>query len=401
MKFGDIPVVVLPKGDFTLPSDQDIVYLIAGNGNFVLKNLAISRSLTKVDCIDQLPKLEPFGELNIPHIPKELLAQSLKFFKQIYETYKSEAGIRIFYNPNTKWYLLDVPKQKISGASVDWENSNPPQGFMYIGTLHSHVTMSAFHSGVDKGSEGKLDGIHVVFGHIDMDNPSVTAAVVINGNRFQLNEEGIQKHLDVVITSREEVKYVSSSNSLWEDYAASKVSSHNMIDVTAQQVATKFHFNLDVDMDQVEVPVEWYENMIYTPDVVYRFVDGKLVKCGSGKYTSSETKYLPAPTSAKKPDYSPVSPVVSPSCYTGDDTDYYPLPDYTICPKCQYREIAIQAMETGYVDNLLLTAVGCYGEHTPSRDHEYEISYDSNGNMIDADGAIIMSREELKAYEAD
>lgn len=405
MKFGEIPVVVLPaKGEFVLPKDVDIMYLVAGNGSYVLKNLGISTSLTKIDCIDHLPELKPFGELNIPRIPKEFLASSLKFFKQIYETYKSEAGIRIFYNPYTQWYLLDVPKQKISGASVDWENSNPPEDFMYIGTLHSHVTMSAFHSGTDKGSEGKLDGIHVVFGHVNTDEPSVTAAIVINGNRFQLNEESILKHLDINITRREEVKYVSSG-AVWEDYAASKVCSHNVADVTAQSTATKFHFNLDLDMEQVEVPEEWYENMIYTPDVVYRFVDGKLVRCSSysgNQNTSSTTKYLPAPTStAEKHNYSPVSPIASPSCYSGDDTDYYPLPDYTICPKCQYREIAIQAMEQGYVDSLLLTTVGCYGEHTPNRDHEYEISYDGNGNMVDVDGTILMTREELEAYEAD
>lgn len=400
MKFGEIPVIILPK-DYVLSEDHDLLYIVAGNGNFVLKNQQLLRSLTKVNEISHLPKLQPFGEMKIPKIYKDLLAQGLKFFKQIYETYKSEAGIRIFYNPYTEFYLFDVPNQKISGTSTDWKNSSPPKDFMYVGTLHSHGgAMSAFHSGTDKGSEGELDGIHIVFGHINTDTPSVTAAIVINGNRFQLKEEEILRYLDIVITNREEIKYVSSGV-VWEDYAASKVSTHNMMDVTAQPIATKFHFSLDVDMDTVEIPIEWYENMIYTPDVVYKFVGGKLIKCSLSSntaYIPSETKYLPSP--AAIPKYSPTSPISRPDCYGSDDIDYYPMIDYTICPKCHYREIAIKAMEDGLIDELLLTTMGCYGEHTSNNNRDFELSYDSNGNMIDSEGVIIMTKEEVSSYES-
>jgi hypothetical protein len=402
MKFGEISTIIYHEG-YQIPENQDCMYLIGGNGTFMYKKFGILESLVKVDGISHLPKLETFGRLNMAKIPKELLAMVIVFFKQIYETYKAEAGVRIFYNPRTRHYILDVPKQKISGAQVDWDNSHPPTGYLYAGTLHSHVAMSAFHSGIDKGSEGKLDGIHIVIGNVNTPTPSITGAVVINANRFKLCEDDILKYMDINIVEREEVVKSSgycASSSVYEDYVSSKVSSHNSEDITAQIKSFKFRCLVDVDLSTVEVPQEWYDNIVYAPEVVYKFVDGKLVKGSkwsntSNPYVPSETKYLPKPD--PNYDYPPAS---STSPYD-DDTDYFPLIDNTICPKCRYREVAILAMNGGFVDDLMLTTVGCYGMHTDNDNSQYDLKYDSLGNMVDADGNIIISAKELEPYEAN
>ncbi len=398
MKFGQIDVIVYKDG-YQIPEDENILYLIAKNGIFMYKKSRLLRSLVKVDGINHLPSLEPFGELDIPRISKEMLAPVIIFFKKIYEMYKAEAGVRIFYNSQTKHYILDVPKQKISVAQVEWENSHPPTGYQYVGTIHSHVTMSAFHSGVDKGSEDKLDGIHIVFGNVDTDEPSVTGTIVINANRFKLDEESLLRYFERNITNREEtIKY--SCNSMYEDYVASKTNDCNTGDITAKTKAFKLRFNIDIDMSSVEVAKEWYESIIYEQEVIYKMVYGKLIRCS--KYSNIsvpkvnlplETKYLSKPD----PDYNykPISPIVIPSSIhipsNNMDSDYncYPLIDYTICPKCRYREVAIAALELGFVDNLLLTTIGCYGEPN--------FQYDSFGNMIDTDGNIIISAKELES----
>jgi len=400
MKFGEIGISIYKDG-FQIPEDTDILYIV-GKDLYMYKRFGILESLVKVDHIDHLPELKPFAKLNMAKISKESLASIIVFFKKVYETYRAEAGVRIFYNPRTKHYILDVPKQKISGAQVEWDNSHPPTGYLYAGTLHSHVAMSAFHSGVDKGSESKLDGIHIVIGNVDTNTPSVMATIVVNGNRFKLDEEDVLRYMEINITEREEVKY--SSSAVYEDYVSSKVSSHNSTDVTAQTQSFKFRCNVDVDLETVEIPEGWYENIVYEPEIIYKYVDGKLVKCSkysnSSVYVPSETKYLPKP--AKNYDYNPKSPIVSPSCYSGDDTDYFPLIDYTICPKCRYREVAIAAMNSGFNDDLMLSHCGYYGEHAPTNDNSmYDLQYDTLGNMVDADGNIIISRKELEPYEAD
>ncbi len=58
-------------------------------------------------------------------------------------------------------------------------------------------------------------------------------------------------------------------------------------------------------------------------------------------------------------------------------------------------------MNGGFVDDLMLTTVGCYGMHTDNDNSQYDLKYDSLGNMVDADGNIIISAKELEPYEAN
>jgi hypothetical protein len=79
----------------------------------------------------------------------------------------------------TQWRIL-VPMQEVSGASVSAEVKDcidiatgekfdyfPPQGWLHVGSSHSHNTMDAFFSSTDDGSELSVPGLHIVVGRIN------------------------------------------------------------------------------------------------------------------------------------------------------------------------------------------------------------------------------------------
>lgn len=100
-------------------------------------------------------------------------------------------------------YLCVVPKQVVSGAAVrvdsfdeciDIESGQefteyPPQGWIPVGSSHSHNTMGAFFSGTDDKYELGDPGIHLVVGAIKTKERTyeIAASVVGSGRRFKLS----------------------------------------------------------------------------------------------------------------------------------------------------------------------------------------------------------------------
>jgi hypothetical protein len=72
-------------------------------------------------------------------------------------------------------------------------------GYIYVGDIHSHASMSAFHSGVDDKDDG--DGIHITVGDLDeiikKGTVSISCSFVSNKIRFsnppENHIEGIKK----------------------------------------------------------------------------------------------------------------------------------------------------------------------------------------------------------------
>lgn len=114
-----------------------------------------------------------------------------------------EVSIRILRSEDdASKYRIVVPRQKVSGAtvrvdsfeeSIDIETgeeltSYPPQGWIPVGSSHSHNTMAAFFSGTDDKYELGDPGIHLVVGGIKVQERrySIAASVVGAGRRFEL-----------------------------------------------------------------------------------------------------------------------------------------------------------------------------------------------------------------------
>jgi len=54
-----------------------------------------------------------------------------------------------------------------------------------VGTIHSHGAFGAFASSIDEADEAELDGLHLVVGDLDRRRPSYSAAIAVDGHRFE------------------------------------------------------------------------------------------------------------------------------------------------------------------------------------------------------------------------
>jgi hypothetical protein len=137
---------------------------------------------------------------DIHRIPSELWAKWVRLCFHFVDKVSSsvEVSIRILRNQDDpSQYRFLVPKQKVSGASVRVENFDtavdiatgeeiiqyPPDGWIPVGSSHSHNTMQAFFSGIDDKYELDDPGIHLVVGSIDVKNMKYAIAASVVGSR--------------------------------------------------------------------------------------------------------------------------------------------------------------------------------------------------------------------------
>ena len=179
---------------FQMPDDP-ICYIIAKNGVFIKKSTGIVNSLTKVKQISFLEELTQTASIDIPKIPSKLVGHVIGFFRDVYDEYKSEAAVLLYYNQENKQFRIHAPKQTVSAASVNYkpENENGPEGYVLLGTIHSHANMSAFHSGTDVHDEEDFDGLHITFGRMANQNIDMCSSIAINGHRVPIPPD---KYLD-------------------------------------------------------------------------------------------------------------------------------------------------------------------------------------------------------------
>ncbi len=181
---------------FEKPPTDDIFYIIGKEGIFLRKKLGILDSIVPVDNISILNSVDSSARLYIPKIPAKIFADMYKFFIDVYKKYASEAVLLIFYNETTQEYKIIAPKQEVSAASMEYDRKFTIENYTMIGDIHSHGSMSAFHSSIDDADEESFDGLHITLGHIMGEEISISASIVINGSRFMIDPieyiEGIE-----------------------------------------------------------------------------------------------------------------------------------------------------------------------------------------------------------------
>ena len=181
---------------------------------------------------------------DIYRIPADLWSKWVKLCFHFVDKVSSsvEVSIRILRNQDDpSQYRFLVPMQKVSGASVRVENFDtavdiatgeeitqyPPDGWIPVGSSHSHNTMQAFFSGVDDKYELDDPGIHLVIGSIDTKTMkyAIAASVVGSHRRFIVEYDKLvdatpinsaefhEKVLDYVDTSPPKVKLFTPATS--------------------------------------------------------------------------------------------------------------------------------------------------------------------------------------------
>jgi len=168
-------------------SSDETYYIVAKDGIYLHKKLDILESFTKVNKISFLEPINQYAKLNIPKIPGKLTRQMYTFFSEVYDRFKTESVIMIFYNKDTKEYKLHVPTQTVSSAHLRTSYDTIIPGFLSLGTCHSHAGFGAFHSSTDIKDEKDWDGLHITFGDLNQDNISISLEIVSNGFRSKCN----------------------------------------------------------------------------------------------------------------------------------------------------------------------------------------------------------------------
>ena len=181
---------------------------------------------------------------DIHRIPADLWTKWVKLCFHFVDKVSSsvEVSVRILRNQDDpSQYRFLVPMQKVSGASVRVENFDtaidiatgeeitqyPPDGWIPVGSSHSHNTMQAFFSGVDDKYELDDPGIHLVVGSINTKDMkyAIAASVVGSHRRFTVEYDKLvdatpivesnfhEKVLDYVDYSTPVAKVFKSSTS--------------------------------------------------------------------------------------------------------------------------------------------------------------------------------------------
>ena len=199
------PVYMYEEG-MDLP-DDGTYYLVAGNGTWLHKDTGVVKAFVPVENIAFLQDLnaESFIECTLPKIPTKHVWRIKKFFKDVVAKHHSEAATILFFNKETKEFKIHVPTQRVSHGSVKYKiesasNIEGMEGFLCVGTIHSHCDFNAFHSGTDIEDEEDFDGLHVTFGHNHLEEFSISASIVVNGHRLQIDPLEVLDGIEPVTT---------------------------------------------------------------------------------------------------------------------------------------------------------------------------------------------------------
>lgn len=180
-------------------TSKSINYVWQGNGVWeVRKNsIGVFRShIHKFNTPGLHSNLTEGFELSVPKIPASLLDVVIVYFRQIYNKCSSEVFVQFFYNPDEHEYIIYIPKQKVSPASVKYErNHEYEKGKIFVFEIHSHGNMGAFFSGTDDGDE-KEDRFFGVIGKVESRKPELSLRLCIGGKPtkikidelFEINE---------------------------------------------------------------------------------------------------------------------------------------------------------------------------------------------------------------------
>jgi len=244
------PIVIYDNKDIQLP-DDDIFYIICKNGVYLKKSVGVVESIVPVKQISTLEDIQMMAKLHIEKIPTEIFSQAVNFFRAVYEEYRSEGALLIFYNKQRCEYKLVCPVQEVSYASISYKRGISIPGFDMIGTIHSHANFSAFHSSTDHSDEESFDGLHITVGYVASERISISCSLVVNGHRFITEPDEYIEYLE-----RDEMpRHERRTTKKW-DFKLKKFIDFEYTIETSKAEQTYFLVSKDVEFDK-----NWLKNV--------------------------------------------------------------------------------------------------------------------------------------------
>lgn len=180
-----------------LPKEGNF-FVVSGNGLWMHKDTGIVSGFVPVDNISCLQDLntEALISCNLPLLPARIVWRIKNFFQEVVAKYDAEAMTIIYYNKDKQDFKVHIPEQKVGKGGVNYKRVgltafDGMEDYLRVGTIHSHCDFEAFHSGIDIRDEEDFDGLHCTFGHNDKDEFTVSASVVVNGERLKVDPETV------------------------------------------------------------------------------------------------------------------------------------------------------------------------------------------------------------------
>lgn len=106
----------------------------------------------------------------------------------------TEVMVVLYLNPTENTWLPHVPKQYGTAAHVDYddEDYDPPQGYVFFGTVHTHPNMGAFWSGTDRQDQKGKPGLHIVLGLREGKIRDIKATLFYNGADYDQSKDVLE-----------------------------------------------------------------------------------------------------------------------------------------------------------------------------------------------------------------
>ena len=264
-------------------------------GVYRLIDNKLCKAVTKIKNFDNKGEIkEELTEIRLPKLPYDLYKQIYSFFKSVYTEHKSEVAVLLWYNFERKDWFIEVPKQKVSGASVNYdrdleENKKlESKGYICVGSIHSHCEMGAFHSGTDDGDEYNFDGFHMTIGKV-MSGPEHACRFIVKDVEYKMKfEECVEVPLEDEAFPKEWSEKVSKYS-----YAGKNASLYGFYGANWTKKSDNHWFKNYDDEEEKEDEKEDYDDMDYCPVCYNKYKENKQGVCKICGYdpTQFETFY--------------------------------------------------------------------------------------------------------------
>ena len=215
------PVFIYSK-DLNLP-DSGTYFVVAGNGLWMHKDTGICRCFVPVENLSFLDDLDANSDVNVdlPKIPFKIVWQVKTFFEMVVKEFSSESEVTLYFNKETQEYRVHIPEQTVCHGGVKYKrigtiHLKEMEGFLRVGTIHSHCDFDAFHSHTDIGDEEDFDGIHITFGNNDKEEFTVTSSVVVNGFRKTVDPLDFLEGIIRLNDDKFKFESISDQQELWK-----------------------------------------------------------------------------------------------------------------------------------------------------------------------------------------
>ena len=223
-----VPCYILFAGEELDPAaiPETLCYVFGKGGYYIHRKNNLYAAVVSAKEFEMLGEIKEQYKLTVCKIPYETFMRIRSFFMDVFKKHKSEVAILLHYNFETKTWIWTVPTQTVAAASVHYDAAKGqvvigadgellaemPAGYTVMGSIHSHASMQAFHSGTDTNDEFKFDGIHITLGSFDTPSTSFSARWMIASKELKADmADIIQGVPQMEYPAEEAMKMVSAS----------------------------------------------------------------------------------------------------------------------------------------------------------------------------------------------